>query len=241
MESTFRPRFEARFEGDALPDLFGSGTGVHYDQIVDVTTDGHDRLWKTALLSRLEHPRRILDLACGTGILTFLLRERWPDAEIVGVDINDDYLDVARARARQRGDERISFRTGPVEEVELDGAFDAIVSCYLPKYVDLARVVPRLAERLAPGGIFAFQDFAYPPDPEVRRVWAVNFLRCKEWARENLPEAVRMMEILPGIVRRSRWFEDLVRVLEGLGFEDVRTETFDHAQAALVHGRRPRT
>lgn len=234
-----QPRFEARYEGDALPDLFGSGTGVHYDRIVDVTTDGHDRLWKEALLARLEDPRRILDLACGTGILTYLMRDRWPDAEIVGVDINDDYLDVARARARHRGDDRVSFLTSPVEDVVLSGTFDAIVSCYLPKYVDLSKVVPGLVRFLAPGGVLAFQDFAYPPDPGVRRVWAVNFLRCKEWARENLPEAVKMMEILPGIVRRSRWFEDLDRVLRGLGFEDVRTETFDHAQAALVHGRRP--
>ena len=76
-----------RSRTDIIFQVFPPGTGTHYDEIVDVTTAGRDRLWKEELLGLLDQPRRVLDLACGTGILTFMLRDRFPDAEVVGVDV----------------------------------------------------------------------------------------------------------------------------------------------------------
>ena len=76
--------------------IFPPGTGAHYDEIVRFSTDDRDHRWKEALLEKVPSPRRVLDLACGTGILSSMLRSRYPEAEIVGVDINEEYLAVAR-------------------------------------------------------------------------------------------------------------------------------------------------
>ena len=55
------------------------------------------------LLARVRsmHPRTIVDLGCGTGNVTRLLGERWPDARIVGVDSSPEMLGEARAATRR--------------------------------------------------------------------------------------------------------------------------------------------
>lgn len=225
-------------ETEFVLEVFAPGTGQSYDRIVEVTTGGRDREWKEEILGRLGSPRRVLDLACGTGILTFMIRDRFPDAEVVGVDLNPEYLDVARRRSVERGDTRVGWLLGRAEEVELDGEFDVVTSCYLPKYADLPRLVPRLVDRLAPGGLLIMHDFVCPEDPVVRRAWRWGFTQGLDWARRNLPEAVRMFEILPGLIETSRWLEDLTSLLDRYGLEEVGTLKMSHDQVAFVWGRK---
>lgn len=214
-----------------------AGTGAIYDRLVDVATQGEDRRWKEALLSALGEPRRVLDLACGTGILTFLLRARFPHSAIVGVDLQEEFLAVARQRAAEGRDERTTFVSGTAEDAPVEGGFDTVVSCYLPKYADLPRLVPRLAEWLDGGGNLAMQDFTYPRQPAVRAVWEGRFARLAAWSRESCPEACRMFEVLPEVIRSSRWTEELPDELSRHGFRDVRLQSLSLGSAAIVTAR----
>lgn len=219
--------------------IFSAGTGAHYDWIVEKTLKGMDQAWKQALLGRVERARRILDLACGTGILTYMFREKFPDCEVVGVDVSPEYLAVARERARERGDDKVSFVLGLAEEAPLTGRFDVITSCYLPKYADLSKLVPRLVERLEEGGLLIMQDFAWPSDPAVARVLTWRFKKLVEWARRERPEAVGMFETVPIVVQGSKWLDEMMARMREHGLEGVGSEFLDREQAALVWGRKP--
>ena len=43
--------------------------------------------------------RRAVDLGCGTGALTRTLLDRWPDADLIGIDSSEAMLEIARAKA----------------------------------------------------------------------------------------------------------------------------------------------
>jgi trans-aconitate 2-methyltransferase len=108
------------------------------------------------LISRVDlaDPRRIVDLGCGPGHLTPVLRRRWPTAAIEGVDSSPEM--IARAVAANT-DPDVSYveadlrdwkPTNPVDLVVSNAAFQ-----WVPGHLEVS---PRLADQVAPGGVLAF-------------------------------------------------------------------------------------
>ena len=98
--------------------------------------------------------RSVLDLGCGPGHLTALLRSRWPAAEVVGVDASPAMVERARAQAADPG---VRYVLGDVRTYEPERTVDVVVSNatlqWVPGHLDL---LPRLAGLVAPGGTLAF-------------------------------------------------------------------------------------
>jgi trans-aconitate 2-methyltransferase len=108
-----------------------------------------------------ERPRTVCDLGAGTGNVTRLLRERWPDAAITGVDSSAEMLDKARTDAPG-----ITWQQADLAAWAPDAPVDVIFSNAALHWIgDHARVFTRLAGALAPGGVLAVQmprNFAAP-------------------------------------------------------------------------------
>jgi len=112
-------------------------------------------------LSALETPPdRVLDLGTGTGSAAFIVASRFPEAEVVGVDIAEGMLDEARSNTPPELAERVRFETADGSELPFaDGSFDlAVLANMIPFFDELARVV-------APGGCVVFSFSAGPQTP----------------------------------------------------------------------------
>lgn len=223
---------------DYVARFFGA-TGATYDEVVRRGTFGIDRIWKRRLLAKLERPRRVLDLACGTGILTLEIARRHPDAEVVGVDITEGYLAVARRKAAARRAGNVEFVRSWAEEFEAAAPFDAVTSSYLAKYADLARLAPRVAAMLAPGGVVLFHDFSYPSNPWLARIWEQHMKLLRRLGAPRYPEWRAVFDELPDLVRRSRWVEELPAALRAAGLVEIALEPLTLQGATLVSARKP--
>ena len=112
-----------------------------------------------AALDRLPapSPRRVLDVGTGTGAAARLAAARFPEAEVVGVDLAERMLDEAR---RLTDSDRITYQAADAEHLPFDDAsFDLVVlSNMIPFFDELARVV-------SPQGqiVFAFSGGAGTP------------------------------------------------------------------------------
>lgn len=106
---------------------------------------------------------RVLDLACGTGLLSEEVLRRCPDASVVALDLSAESLALARRRLARWGRGRVRFLEASADRVPVpDGSFDLVVMGNaihnLPDLRGLAREVHRLLDE---GGRFAFSTSFY--------------------------------------------------------------------------------
>ena len=124
----------------------------------------HDEVM-TAVASAAGAPRRIADLGAGSGTGAFALARRFPDAEILAVDMSDDMLDHLLHRA---GDLRPRIRPvladldrgWPADVTDLDLAW---ASASMHHVADPERVLTDVRAALRPGGVFAVVELASFP------------------------------------------------------------------------------
>lgn len=116
---------------------------------------------------------RVLDLACGPGIVSTLLAEAVAPAEVIGVDLSDALLSEARAHAEAAGVGNVRFQQGNVYELDASlGQFDFIYTRFLFQHLaDPQKALATILPRLAPGGRLCIVDIddawlTLSPEPE---------------------------------------------------------------------------
>jgi len=106
-------------------------------------------------LAALRPGERVLDVACGTGLVTFRAAEAVGSAgEVVGTDISQTMVDLAGELAEQRGLANTSFERMDAEEHKLpDASFDVVLCALGMMYVpDPVRAFAEQLRLLKPGG-----------------------------------------------------------------------------------------
>jgi trans-aconitate 2-methyltransferase len=169
------------------------------------------------LLARvdLEAPRDIVDLGCGTGTVTALIKERWPHAHIVGVDNSPSMLEraVVPGVAWQAAD--IATWTPP-EPIDL-----LVSNAALHWIDDHQTLLPRLISSLEDGGVLAVQMPAQQNAPSHRV--GIQLAESTRW-RPQLGSLVRRPILEPGeyysIVRPhvaslDMWVTEYIQTLTG--------------------------
>lgn len=124
-------------------------------------------------------PRRILEVGCGTGTNLAKLARRFPDAEIVGLDLSAEMLRKARKKVEKYGP-RVSLLERVYNAPVSGGApFDLIVFSYClsminPGYAEVLRLSD---QDLTPQGHLALVDFHDTNFAWFRRWMGVNHVR----------------------------------------------------------------
>ena len=129
------------------------------------------------------------DLGCGPGNSTQALLQRYPEAQVVGVDNDRDMLDKARARLPQA-----RFELRDIAQWRPEGPQDLILANaslqWLPRH---AQLYPKLVRQLREGGSLAVQTPDNLDEPAHRRLreiasrnpWAARFVDTRLPARHG--------------------------------------------------------
>jgi len=218
---------------------FFSGTGTTYDGMVNVATFGIDRRWKRKIVDLIPpDATRILDLACGTGISTFALAERYPNSQFVGVELREEYLNLARNKVQQLGITKVEFVLSRAEDYRSNEPFDCVVSSYLAKYADLKSLTRTTKEMLKPGGLLLMHDFTYPPKAYLVWLWRLYFVVLQRLGSPLIPAWREIFYGLPVLIQESRWIPELTEALRVNGFTDIRMEYLTLYGSAIITARK---
>ena len=127
-----------------------------YDSIMD------QALYDAWLDFSLRHfpagKKKVLELACGTGILSSMLAQK--GFEVTGLDLSQDMLRLAEKRASVAG-QSIDFLAGNMLDLSQVGTYDMVTCysdsiCYMEDEIDVGQVFSEVYQALNPGGRFLF-------------------------------------------------------------------------------------
>jgi trans-aconitate 2-methyltransferase len=167
---------------------------------------------------QLDRPAQIIDLGCGPGNSTALLRQRWPQADIIGLD-NSSTMLAAAAQAYPGEKWLLADAAAWQADVPLDLVFSNAALQWLPDHECL---FPRLMAQVAPGGVFAVQipNHYHSPLHEVvlevadRPEWQPHFDGSRRVLTYRSPAFY--YEILqPLATRLDLWETEYYHIVEG--------------------------
>lgn len=185
----------------------------------DAAADHYDApqlgFWKRSGLGTVERLRlksgtHVLDVGCGTGASAIPAAEAvGPTGRVVGIDLADRLLILAREKALARGFEHAEFRKADMTASGYaDGEFDAVVSVFNVFFVpDMEGLVTELWRMVKPGGKLAITTWGpdlFEPvyarwNGAVRDERADLYAAFNPWDRITTPEAVEKLFTDAGI------------------------------------------
>ena len=124
----------------------------------------------------------VLDLGSGAGFDAFLAAERvGPTGRVLGVDMTEEMLALARKNAAARGASNVEFRLGRLEALPVeDGSVDLVISnCVINLVPDKAAVFAEVARVLKPEGTISVSDLVLlGPLPEAVKADVEAYVGC---------------------------------------------------------------
>ena len=186
-----------------------------YDENARVQKVVVERLCPMATKALRHKPRKILEVGCGTGLLTALLRKAFPDSEL---HVNDLVEDLCYRAAVANGIPKECCFAGDIERVELPGRYDLVVSASTFQwFTDPVATFRKFADSLNEDGCMVFSSFGKHNLREIRETTGGGLAyRTKEELRELLNSCFDV-----------EWMEEEFHVLE-----------FDNPLLVLQHLKR---
>jgi arsenite methyltransferase len=174
----------------------------------------------------LHEGETVLDLGSGAGADVLISARRvGPTGRVIGLDMTDEMLSLARENAESAGAANVQFVKGHIEEIPLaDASVDVVISnCVINLSGDKQAVLREVARVLRPGGRFAVSDVIADPDMD-------------EATRRDMQQ---WTGCVAGALTRAQ-FEDALTAA-GLVEVEIREthRVHEHAAAAIVRAVKP--
>lgn len=199
-----------------------------YDKLNHILSFNIDRIWRRRVMRivRRSHAHKIMDVATGTGDLAIAMAKRVDRTQILGIDLSEEMLQVARKKIEKQGlEERIIVEKGDAENLSMvstESIDAATVAFGVRNFENLERGLSEIYRTLRPGGKFVVLEFSIPRNRLVRWVYAQYSHRLLPRIGAMLSKDRKAYDYLPDSVEEFPSPERFAEILRGVGFKDIK-------------------
>ena len=204
----------------AVRAMFGR-IAQRYDLANHVLSGGADFLWRRRATKMVEtwQPKRVLDLATGSGDLALAFQRRLPEATIVAADFSPEMLKVARRKGVRE--------TVLADALQLPfemGSFDCVTVAFgLRNMADWGAALAEMARVLRAGGHLLVLDFSLPTGA-LRPAYRVYLHRCLPLLASLVTGQRDAYDYLGRSIEKFPSGREMVELIERNGFGDASAE-----------------
>ena len=197
-----------------------------YDRMNRLMTFGLDRGWRRVALKMLRayNPRKILDVATGTGDLPFMMSEMFDCPDITGIDLSEGMLDIARKKCSERNlQEKIVFEKQDCLSLTFpDARYDAVTVAFgVRNFQRLQQGFSEMYRVLTPGGVLMVIELSTPrrfPFDVLYRFYAHRIIPClgRLFSRDK-----QAYMYLPRSIEAVPQGDEMLSIFRSVGFGEV--------------------
>lgn len=209
-----------------------------YDFLNHVLSLGIDRSWRRTAIDSLRPfaPKRLLDVATGTGDFALLAMRRLNLDSILGVDLSEGMLRVGREKVEQQGlSDRITLRKADCMQLDIpDNSFDAVTVAYgVRNFEDLDRGLQEMRRVLRPGGRLVIIELTTPVRFPMKQLFRFYSRILMPIVGKTVSHDARAYTYLPATMEAFPQGEVMQEILRKAGYADVRFRRFTFGLSTL--------
>ncbi len=195
-----------------------------YDFMNRAMTLGIDRWWRRVAVKMVgkSQPRRILDVATGTGDFAIGLYNKIHPQQVVGIDLSQGMLDVARTKVVKHGlQDAITLQQGDCLALPFDdGDFDAVTVAFgVRNFEHLLQGYEQMHRVLAPGGVLCVVELSTPRNRVVRWFYDLYTLHIIPWFGALKSHDKSAYRYLPQSIAAVPQGDDMLAIMREAGFK----------------------
>ena len=201
-----------------------------YDRYNYLASFNIDRIWRKRAISSLKPfaPRRILDIATGTGDLALLINKRLKPETVIGCDISEGMMQVAREKCRKRGVTNIRFEKEDCTALSYaDNSFDAVTSSFgVRNFQELEKALSEMQRVLCPGGHLAILELSSPTRFPMKQLFPIYAKYVMPTLGRIFSKDNKAYEYLPESIAAFPQGEVMQKIIRNAGFSKVEFRRF---------------
>lgn len=197
-----------------------------YDKFNYTASMSIDKIWrKRAILSlRPFAPRKVLDIATGTGDLAILIDKKLKPETLVGCDISEGMMQVARDKCQKRGITNIRFEKEDCTALSYpDNSFDAVTSSFgIRNFQELDKALSEMYRVLKPGGHLVLLELSSPTRFPMKQLFPLYSRYIMPFLGRLFSKDRKAYKYLPDSIESFPQGEVLEEAIRRVGFSKTR-------------------
>lgn len=211
-----------------------------YDFLNHFLSLGIDKLWrkKAIKLLRSHQPKRMLDIATGTGDFAIAALKLNPDS-VVGIDISTEMLAVGREKITKKGlEHKIQLFEGDSENIQFENnSFDAItVGFGVRNFENLEKGISEMHRVLDKGGKLVVLEFSKPRNFPIKQIYNFYFFKILPFWGRIVSKDVSAYTYLPESVANFPDSDKFLGICRTCGFKSVSEQRLSFGIASIYVG-----
>ena len=220
-----KPYNSDRSKKEEVAEMFNNISG-RYDFLNHFLSLGIDHLWRARAVKELReiNPKRILDIATGTGDFAIANLKLKPE-EVVGIDISSGMLEVGKEKMKKKKvDHIVSMQLGDSEDLPFDdNYFDGLtVGFGVRNFENLEKGLAEMLRVIRPGGKAIILEFSKPKMFPIKQVFGFYSKYFIPFFGKRISKDEKAYAYLPKSVAAFPEGKDFENVLERLNYKNIK-------------------